>query len=138
MLRCASITVMLCALLLCQAPPALAQEPGESVPPLGGVIDHAAPGLLRVGDVQFAWGVTTAPCPPPANFCQVRVDFPLPFAEKPVVFLTDVTSPSTEKSASASLYQELVKPTSFTARVNLEANVKALKQIPWMAVGRWR
>ncbi len=128
----------LCALLLCQVAVAWAQESGGAIPHLGDVIDDTHPGLLRIGDIQIAWGVGTAPCPPPASFCRIEVHFPLPFAEKPVVVLTDVANHSTEKIASASLYQELVSATSFTARVSLEANVKALKQIPWMAVGRWR
>ena len=131
------VTLLVC-FALCPLSTAHAQQEAVNAPPLGGVIDDKTPGMVRLGDVQIAWGVATVPCPAPAQFCQVKVQFPLPFSEKPVVTLANLASHSTEKAATVSLYQELVTPRSFTARVSLEANVRALKQVPWTAIGRWR
>ncbi len=116
------------------------QQPAqrEDAQALAGLVDDSAPGVLRVGSVQIAWGVAAVPCQSPANVCQIAVRFVKPFAEPPVVSFTNVSDYNTQKQAFTSVYLNRLRPDSFTARVMLQANIGPLKRIPWMAVGYWR
>jgi hypothetical protein len=111
--------------------PAGASESG----PMEGV---SAPGMVRIGDTQILYGISPVPCDSPSEVCQVEVKFQAPFAEQPVVTLTSLANAQTQKLGVACLLHEKLSVNGFTARVILQANVKELKRIPWMAIGRWR
>ncbi len=121
--------------------PAIAPEKLPAAPTadvLATLVDDRLPGMVRLGNIQILYGVMAVPCDAPVEICQVTVKFPAPFVEPPVVSFTNVANYQTQKVANAWLYKDRLSPTQFTARVAMQANVKDLRAIPWMAIGRWR
>jgi len=129
--------------LVIVASPALASgkkqaEPAATLPAAGPLEGVSALGIVRIGDTQILYGLAPVPCESPSEVCQIDVKFQAPFVENPVVTLTTLANAQTQKVGVACLLNEKLSVTGFVARVLLQSNVKELKKVPWMAIGRWR
>ncbi len=135
-----AICLWLCGLFLVLAQPVFAQTNSTDVfsDSMALMIDDNTPGMVRVGDIQILYGRFHVPCGYPAQLCSVSVRFVAPFLEKPVVTLTSLSNSGTNKNSFATLVQDHLTTSSFVARVQLQANIQSLRNIPWMAIGRWR
>jgi|GEM_PF-7036386 len=110
----------------------------QAAVPTQALATDEGPGLLRIGNTQILYGTAPVSCDSPTEVCQFEVKFQTPFVEQPVVSLTTLASTQTQKVGVSCLLNEKLTQNGFSARLLLQSNVKELKKVPWMAIGRWR